>query len=129
MRREKKYTICGETLTLREFAEKYKIRKRTLKSRIELLGIPEEYLLLPPGKVPRGLIKNEISDVNKQHNMSLSWTKSALDCYDIGANCARCYLPLDIQKRCQMAQTIKEIVRQYGKPYDRTEERNFIEEV
>lgn len=114
----KKWTINGETMTIAEFERKYNIDANTLRFRLTH-GVPEKYVLMP--KLPN--IKLVYKEFEHQKRNSLSWTKSALDCYDIGADCKRCYLPLDIQKRCKMAETIKAIVKEYGKPYDR---ENFL---
>lgn len=62
----------------------------------------------------------------KRHCELNTWTQSALDCYEIGATCKLCKLSGDIKRKCCMRDKIIEIVRIYGKPYDR--DNNFIKE-
>lgn len=120
-----KFTICGETLTIREFSEKYNLLPRLIRDRIKK-GVPDDKIFLPVGE----LDKVKIKPTPKQHSESNSWTESALDCYDIGGDCMKCVaVPDDIKKRCQMRKRIIHIVKFYGKPYDRPEDRNFLKEI
>jgi hypothetical protein len=124
MRKAKTFTINGETMTIPEFAAKYNINKNVLRNRITA-GMSDEYIFLPAGNIPK---KNEgiksLIERKKAHYASLSWTKLALACYEIGATCNKCDLPKDIIKKCKMRNTIKKIVKEFGKPYERR--NNFI---
>lgn len=114
----KKYTINGETMTIPEFARKYNIPAATLRGRIKK-GYDDRYIFLSRAEIKLKKTPQE------QRNKSCSWTQSALDCYDIGGDCTKCLLPEDIKEICSMRETIKEIVRLFGKPYGRN---NFLEE-
>lgn len=120
----KKYTINGETMTIPEFARKYNLDCATIRWRITH-GKKDNEILQPIGEM-RWQRKLNISDKERAHNNSLSWTQSALECYEIGGICKKCSMPVDIQQRCKMRDVIKRIVRIYGKPYDR--ENNFLED-
>lgn len=125
----KQYTINGETMTVKEFSQKYNISYDTLNKRIKR-NMPDELLLLPASEYTKRLKEyakeKTVSEIAHAH--CLTWTQSALECYELGGICKKCSMPLDIQKRCKMLETIKRIVKLYSKPYDRTEERNFLKE-
>ena len=118
----KKYTINNETMTIKEFARKYNLDADIIRWRINH-GKSEDEILKPVGETSW---KRKINISNRAHNNTLSWTQSALECYELGGICKKCSMPLDVQQRCRMRETIKRIVKIYGKPYDRTEERNFL---
>lgn len=55
------------------------------------------------------------------------WTRSAVECYEIGCMCSRCYLPLIMETPCQMKIVVMELVRKFGKP-ETKHKRDFINE-
>ena len=118
----KKYTINNETMTIKEFARKYNLDADIIRWRINH-GKSDDEVLKPVGETQW---KRKINIYDRAHNNTLSWTQSALECYELGGICKKCSMPIDVQQRCKMRDTIKRIVKIYGKPYDRTEERNFL---
>lgn len=49
--------------------------------------------------------------------MYYRWTKTAIECYKIGANCSKCKeVPEDLKTKCRMKKVILFLVRKYGKP-------------
>lgn len=44
------------------------------------------------------------------------WTLSAAQCYQIGCNCEKCYLPEILETKCLMKTTVIELVRKFGAP-------------
>ena len=118
----KKYPFYGEMLTAPQIAERYGLNAATVKLRLES-GLRDEDVL----KRRRKKKYNPNNSDYIRHCQLDTWTDTALDCYEIGANCKLCLLPESIKKQCHMKEKIKEIVKIYGKPYDRTAERNFYE--
>ena len=59
-------------------------------------------------------------NVSCSETISKNWTPTAIDCFSIGCICSKCnlyklYFKNNIFK-CQMKQTVIELVRKYGKP-------------
>ena len=118
-----KYKFKGEMLTIPQIAERYGLNTSVVRDRI-LKGLPDEEIAKPVRKYSKKYDPN--NPLYLQHCGLCTWTPTALDCYDIGADCKRCFLPESVKKHCHMKEKIREIVAKYGKPYDR--ENNFIEE-
>ena len=116
----KKYTINGETMTIAQFAKKYKLTPDLIRNRIHQ-GCGDDKIL----KSTQEILAMKPLSTYEQRQSCLSWTNAALDCYEIGANCRNCKLPKDIKKICHMKERILKIVKLYGKPYDR--KNNFLE--
>ena len=59
-------------------------------------------------------------NVSCSETISKGWTPTAIDCYNIGCNCARCNLyRIYFEKsvfKCKMKETVIELVRKYGVP-------------
>ena len=45
-----------------------------------------------------------------------NWTKSAVDCYRIGCNCAKCKLARILESKCMMKKTVMTLVKSIGAP-------------
>ena len=116
------YTINGETATIPEFARKYKLHESVIRGRIRS-GASDNLIFMSTEEYRRA---THFNVTHLQRNEGCSWTQSALDCYEIGATCKLCKLSGDIKRKCCMRDKIIEIVRIYGKPYDR--DNNFIKE-
>lgn len=118
------YTINGETATIPEFARKYKLHESVIRGRIRS-GASDNLIFMSTEEYRRA---THFNVTHLQRNECCSWTQSALDCYEIGGDCRQCLLPLDLKRICHMRERIIKIVRKFGKPYDRTDDRNFLEE-
>ena len=106
----KKYPFYGEMLTAPQIAERYGLNAATVKLRLES-GLRDEDVLKRRKKK-----KYNPNNPNYIRHCQLdSWTQSALECYEIGGICKKCSMPLDIQKRCKMRETIKRIVKIIGR--------------
>lgn len=44
------------------------------------------------------------------------WTLTAAQCYQIGCNCEKCYLPEILETKCVMRKTVIELVKKFGAP-------------
>ena len=44
------------------------------------------------------------------------WTRQAAVCYCIGSVCSKCDIPEDMRSKCQMRDTMIELVTLHGKP-------------
>ena len=68
-------------------------------------------------------------NVSCSETISKSWTQSAIDCYLLGCVCSKCNLyKLYFKKssyKCQMKNTVIELVRKTGKPNSGTEEEQY----
>ena len=50
-------------------------------------------------------------------SLTHKWTKQAYDCYKMGCNCIKCYIPQQmISQECQMKATIFELIKNVGIP-------------
>lgn len=55
--------------------------------------------------------------------MYCRWSKTAIECYKIGAVCSKCMLvPEDLKHKCRMKKTIISLVKDFGRPIDRINE-------
>ena len=122
--RGRKYTINGETMTVPEFSRKYKLHESVIRGRLKA-GAADNLMFLSAEEYRRATHYNA---TYLQRNECCSWTQSAIDCYDIGGDCRQCLLPLDLKRICHMRERIIKIVRKFGKPYERTDERNFLKD-
>ena len=65
-------------------------------------------------------------NVSCSETSTKKWTQSAIDCYAIGCNCSKCGLNKKFFSksiyRCQMKNTVIELVRKLGKPQMEDEE-------
>lgn len=57
-----------------------------------------------------------IQTTRKRDLMYYHWTKSAIECYEIGCRCSICKLRRIIESKCVMKETVITIVRNIGKP-------------
>ena len=56
---------------------------------------------------------------NGKHVASVRrWTNSAIECYLIGGDCSKCKVAEIIESKCQMKDTIRELVRTLGIPQE-----------
>lgn len=113
MLKAKEYTINGETMTLRQFQDKYKIDANVLRKRINN-GWEEEFLLEKTGKRGRRKFKTV-----KMQNPPYYWSKASIECYEIGCRCSQCYIADDLKAKCKMKQTVLNLVKLYGAPEER----------
>lgn len=44
------------------------------------------------------------------------WTLTAAQCYQIGCNCEKCYLPEILETKCEMKKTVIKLVKEFGAP-------------
>lgn len=44
------------------------------------------------------------------------WTLTAAQCYQIGCNCEKCYLPQILETKCLMKKTVIKLVKEFGAP-------------
>lgn len=49
-------------------------------------------------------------------NILKGWTQTSIDCYLIGCNCSICKLKQIMSAKCQMKQTVIELVKKFGPP-------------
>lgn len=98
MARGDKYTINGETMTIPEFARKYNLNESVIRGRIKN-GVPDDRIFISVKEYRR--TRNKGWKNKEQYNKSCCWTQSALDCYEIGADCKKCLLPADIKKNAK----------------------------
>lgn len=52
----------------------------------------------------------------------MRWTKSAIECYNLGCNCSKCHLPLlyeELKHHCRMKKVVFELVKKYGIPEEK----------
>lgn len=47
---------------------------------------------------------------------NLNWTQQAIDCFEIGCRCSKCFINKNIESKCLMKSTVIELVRRFGKP-------------
>ena len=48
--------------------------------------------------------------------VSRTWTKQAIECYNNGLRCFKCTLPDDIKTKCKMKGVVLDLVMKYGRP-------------
>ena len=65
-------------------------------------------------------------NVSCSETYSKNWTRSAIDCYEIGCCCSKCFLYETYFKngvhKCMMKNTVIELVRKFGAPQDNGED-------
>lgn len=67
-------------------------------------------------------------NVSCSETTSKNWTPTAIDCYNIGCNCSKCSIYKiffsNSFNKCQMKNTVIELVRKLGKPDFKCEDKN-----
>lgn len=58
----------------------------------------------------------------------IAWTPSAIDCLEVGCNCARCYINTTTETPCEMKKIVMALMIIHGKP-DGYTEPTIIEEL
>lgn len=113
----KLYTINGETMTLKEFADKYGILQQVLRQRINSGWAEEDLFIKPKSKRKKHYrkLKKRIDT-----NPLFRWTRSSIECYENGCMCSICrILPADMKPMCKMKKLVLKLVRAYGSPEER----------
>ena len=109
------YTIGLETMTLREFGEKYNLNQFTILARIRGKWDIED-MFIPVGQ------KRKHKPV-RVRTIPQYWTKSSYECYKSGCNCENCQIvPEFFKAECHMKQAVFELVKNYGVPKNKREE-------
>lgn len=121
MSKYKYFTINGVTKTVREWAEESGVKRTTLIERIKR-GIPVEHIL--DKQLIKRPYKKRTTRVGTRDALPYSWSDAAVSCYEIGCTCSWCgIVPGDMKKFCKMKDTVMELVRRYGKPERKRNER------
>lgn len=106
-------TFNGETHTMLEWSKITGISKSRIDSRRKR-GFPPEKIF-KKGRLNQSEIKR------------YEWSKSAVDCYNIGCWCKKCdIMPEDLKGICRMKFTVKNLVKKYGAPERNPNRRNDI---
>lgn len=110
----KKYTYNGVTKSIAEWADITGISQMTLKHRIDR-GTPPEHIFKK--KIPR---KKPMTYKKRLQGNPLrlpyTWSPQAKACYEIGCNCSKCPIKTQLETKCGMKYTVRELVKLYGKP-------------
>ena len=118
---KKSYTHNGVTKTIAEWSRISGIEYNTLNMRIKLNVSPD---IIFDKKIPKReyhLKPRTRKITNSKHDTM--WTKSAIDCYDIGCRCSKCNnVPEYFKSQCRMKYTVLQLVRLYGEPERGTEQ-------
>lgn len=105
----KLYTIGSETMTLREFEEKYKLNQFTILARIRGKWHIED-MFIPVGAKRK-------HKPARTRTIPQYWTKSSYECYINGCKCSTCHVVPDFFKsECHMKQAVFDLVKNYGVP-------------
>ena len=105
----KLYTIGSETMTLKDFGEKYKLNQFTILSRIKHKWDLEDMFIPVRAKRKHKPVRVRTIPDN--------WTKSSVECYRSGCRCSTCTIvPEFFKPMCKMKQSVMDLVKNYGSP-------------
>ena len=111
----KTYTINGETMTLRQFSEKYGISQETIRARLNL-GWDDNDIFAFSGSIRHIHKKKRKIDAG----LTFQWTKSSIECYENGCTCSKCQnVPEFFKPQCKMKKSVLKLVKLYGSPENR----------
>lgn len=112
----KTYTYNGESHTIKEWAEIKGISYATLQARIKR-NLPQEVWFID--KIPSHP-HHKPSRKGNRNILPYTWTNTAQECYFRGCRCKGCLLmPDELKNKCQMKNTVRELVRLYGAPEEK----------